>query len=245
MSAKASALPLAALLLLAPRIADAEPPVVVELYTSQGCDTCPPADAYLGELARRTEVLALGFHVDYWNYIGWTDPFARHWASERQRQYLDTLKTRYVYTPQMVVNGTAEGVGAERETIEALIRAAAARRQPQPDLTLKRRDDGALIVRVGEFASAGSAVLWLLGYDRPHRTEVLRGENEGRSAVDYQVVCNYRRLAAWSGRALEAVVPPDEARELGTGGAAVLLQLNGQGPILAAVRLDFPIATAR
>src|SRR5215469_8529565 len=88
-------------------------PVVVELFTSQGCNSCPPADAYLGELARRPELLTLGFHVDYWNYIGWTDPFARHWATQRQRGYMQSLNQRYVYTPQMVVNGASQGVGSE------------------------------------------------------------------------------------------------------------------------------------
>ncbi|HEV8025928.1 MAG TPA: DUF1223 domain-containing protein, partial [Stellaceae bacterium] len=96
-------------------------PVVVELFTSQGCSTCPPADAYLGELASRPGVIALAFHVDYWNYIGWTDPFASKAATDRQRSYAKQLGLRYVYTPQMVINGTMEGVGSGREAITQLI----------------------------------------------------------------------------------------------------------------------------
>src|SRR3974390_2231355 len=92
-------LPVAALLTLHAVAARAqEPPVVVELFTSQGCSSCPPADAYFNDLARRAGVLALGFHVDYWNYIGWTDPFAAPFATERQRQYKTNLHLRYVYT---------------------------------------------------------------------------------------------------------------------------------------------------
>ncbi len=218
------------------------PPVVVELFTSQGCSACPPADAYLGELAQRPGLLALGFHVDYWNYIGWTDPFARPWASARQRGYMQSLKQPYVYTPQMVVNGAAQGVGSERREIEALIHAAAATRPPHPELALGGRADGALVVDVGAGDSPPDrpATLWLIGYDRPHKTSVGAGENEGRVAADYQAVRSYRRLGAWPGRAMELVVPPAEAETLGSGGAAVLLQSDGTGPILAAARLDAP-----
>ncbi|HLJ64950.1 MAG TPA: DUF1223 domain-containing protein, partial [Stellaceae bacterium] len=104
-----------------------KPPVVVELFTSQGCNSCPPADAYLGELAARPDVLALSFHVDYWDYIGWTDPYSSKQATQRQRAYSHQMALRYIYTPQMVVNGTSEGVGSERQTIERLITSAAAR----------------------------------------------------------------------------------------------------------------------
>src|SRR5215469_3910472 len=107
-----------------------EPPIVVELFTSQGCSSCPPADKYLGELAKRPDVMALAFHVEYWNYIGWADPYSKPWATRRQHDYSAKLKQRFVYTPEMVVQGAAEGVGSERDTIEALIRAAAEKRLP-------------------------------------------------------------------------------------------------------------------
>src|SRR4051812_38711022 len=100
-------------------------PVVVELFTSQGCNSCPPADAFLAELAKRPDVLALSLHVDYWDYIGWKDPFAQHAFTVRQRDYSRALSQRYVYTPQMVINGELQGVGSERRTIEALIARAA------------------------------------------------------------------------------------------------------------------------
>lgn len=219
----------------------AAPPVVVELFTSQGCNTCPPADAYLGELAQRKDVLALAFHVDYWNYIGWTDPFARPWASARQRDYRDNLKTRFVYTPQIVVDGAAEGVGSETSTIDSLIRAAAAKKAatPAPRILLSWRVDGALAVDVGEGVSppGNPATLWLVGYDKQHVTSVTRGENEGRTLTDYHPVRTYKRLGSWAGWSAEFIVPADEAKALGDGGIAVLLQMNGTGPILTSAQI--------
>src|SRR5437764_14887033 len=95
----------AVLLAAAPALAGERSPVVVELFTSQGCSSCPPADDYLADLAKRQDVITLGWHVDYWNYIGWTDPFAAKWATQRQRDYERSLNQRYVYTPEMVVAG--------------------------------------------------------------------------------------------------------------------------------------------
>jgi hypothetical protein len=215
--------------------------VVVELFTSQGCNSCPPADAYLGELSKRPGLLAVAFHVDYWNYIGWTDPFARPWASARQRAYQKNLNERFVYTPQMVVNGAAQGIGSERDTIEGLIRAAAAAPvAPHPALTLRRREDGALLVEVGASTSPprAPADIWLIGYDGPHATQVAQGENEGQILTDYNAVRTYRRLGAWPGWSLELVVPAAEVPAVGDGGIVVLVQTAGVGTILAAARLE-------
>ena len=225
----------------APAGAEERPPVVVELFTSQGCNSCPPADAYLGELSKRPGLLTIAFHVDYWNYIGWTDPFARPWASARQRAYQKSLNERFVYTPQMVVNGAAQGIGSQRDTIEGLIRAAmAAPDQPHPALTLRRREDGALLVEVGASTSPphAPADIWLIGYDAVHDTAVMRGENQGQTLTDYNAVRTYRRLGAWPGWSLELVVPPAEVPATSDGGIIVLVQTAGVGPILAAARLE-------
>lgn len=219
--------------------ADARPPVVVELFTSQGCSSCPPADAYLGELAQRPGVLALAFHIDYWNYIGWTDPFARPWASARQRGYRESLHLPYVYTPQIVVGGAAQAIGSERGTIETMIRAAARTRLPAPALSLARRGDGALIVTVGAGrAPAAGTTLWLIGYDPRHTTEVLHGENKGRKLIDYNTVRTLRRVGAWTGAALTLTLPAAPGEK--PGAMAVLLQENATGPILTAATLPGP-----
>ena len=154
------------------------------------------ADAYLGELAKRPDVLALGFHVDYWNYIGWTDPFAARFATERQRSYADSLDLRYAYTPQMVVNGAAEGTGSDRAKIESLIARAAAQRAEQPSMMIARSADGQITVHVGAAPSVepGDGTLWLLSFDRQHSTEVLRGENGGHTLIDYNAVRSLERI---------------------------------------------------
>jgi hypothetical protein len=235
-----------ALLLLAPILigaARADPsPIVVELFTSQGCSSCPPADKYFGELAKRPNLVALAFHVEYWNYIGWPDPYSKPWATRRQRDYSSRLKQRFVYTPEMVVQGTAEAVGSERETVEALIRDAAAKRLPHPSLTLHWRSDGALVAALGDGKSPPGepATVWLVGYDSVHTNPVLAGENEGKVAWDHHAVRSFRRLGSWAGWSEELVVPPEEARKLSDQGVAVLLQLDGTGPILTAASIDLP-----
>jgi hypothetical protein len=235
-----SALLTIAVLAALPAAAAERQPVVVELFTSQGCNSCPPADAYLGTLAERSDLLPLAFHVDYWNYIGWPDPYARPWATARQKAYRKSLNERFVYTPQIVVAGAAQGVGSERGAVDKLIGAAEKATAPHPDLALRWREDGALLVEVGGSASpeGAPADIWLIGYDKPHETEVLRGENAGRTLTDYRAVRTYRRIGGWPGWALELVVPPQEVQNIGSGGIAVLVQRAGVGPVLAAQRID-------
>jgi hypothetical protein len=239
-----------ALFLLVPIAALAPPgaaraddsPIVVELFTSQGCSSCPPADKYLTELAKRPDVMALAFHIEYWNYIGWPDPYSKPWATRRQREYIAKLKQRFIYTPEIVVQGTAEAVGSERGTVEALIRAAASKRLPHPDLKLRWREDGSLLVNVGNGPSpqGAPATLWLLGYDHLHTNAVLAGENEGKTAMNPNPVRAFRRLGAWAGWSEELIVSADEAKTLGDDCAVVILQLDGNGPILTAADIDMP-----
>ena len=215
-----------------------QPLVVVELFTSQGCSSCPPADAYLGELARRPGILALAYHVDYWNYIGWSDPFATKFATQRQRDYSRQLNMRYVYTPQMVVNGVTEGVGSERETIGPLIKAAMDEKALRQHVTILREAPGKLVVHVDAGSTTEPATLWLVGFDREHATPVLRGENEGRTLRDYQTVRSTETIGTWHGEALDLVLTAD--RPAGDGGVAVLLQQGGSGRIIGAALLKPP-----
>lgn len=217
---------------------DDAPPVVVELFTSQGCSSCPPADNFLGELAQRPDVLALAFHVDYWNYIGWTDPFASKLATQRQRDYSQRLALRYVYTPQMVINGVAEGVGAEPDTINPLIKAAAADNTPRAVTALSRGRDGRLTVHIDAGSPPEPASIWLVGFDREHATRVLHGENEGRTLKDYQVVRSFQEIGTWNGAALDLDVAGN--RVSGDGSVAVLVQLHGTGRIIGAATLKPP-----
>ena len=214
------------------------PPVVVELFTSQGCSSCPPADSFLGELAQRPDVLALAFHVDYWNYIGWADPFASKLATQRQRDYSQRLALRYVYTPQMVINGMTEGVGAEPGTINPLIKAAASDGAPRAITALSRASDGHLAVHIDAGTAPEPASVWLVGFDREHTTRVLHGENEGRTLKDYQIVRSFQEVGTWTGSALDLEVAGNAVA--GDGSVAVLVQLRGTGRIIGAATLKPP-----
>jgi len=204
----------------------AERPVVVELFTSQGCSSCPPADALLATLADRPEVLALAFHVDYWNRLGWTDPFSSVWATARQSAYATQMGSSQVYTPQAVVDGGRDVVGSDRAALDSAI--ADARRDPSVPLTLTA-SDAALQVAVDPAAPV-DAVLWLVGFDDRHETSVRRGENAGHTLVDRNVVRSLARLDGWSPGGTIAAARPEGDR------AAVLLQA-ADGRILGAARL--------
>ena len=211
--------------------AEARTPVVVELFTSQGCSSCPPADAFLGELARREDVIALAFHVDYWDYIGWRDPFAHPDFTKRQRGYAGALGLRAIYTPQMVIDGRADAVGSDRDHVGELIRRAGA----LPKLTVALIAEGdAPELQLPEAKLERPATVWLAIYDPEERTSVRRGENAGRELSDYNIVRELRKLASWDGHAQSLRVDLGESMAEGLG-CAILVQGADHGPILAAV----------
>jgi hypothetical protein len=223
---RAALLGLAVFTLLAGSARAQEAPVVVELFTSQGCSSCPPADAFLTDLAReRRDVLPLAFHVTYWNYLGWKDPYSLDAATARQRDYARRLGEDGVYTPQMVVDGSTGFVGSSRrDGLNAI--AAAARKQVSVRLA---REAGSLLVTVG--AGAGTGQILLVGFDAAHETPVGRGENGGRTLHETNVVRSLTPIGAWNGTevALRQAPPAGE-------GFAVLLQA-ADGRILGAARL--------
>jgi hypothetical protein len=218
-------------------------PVVLELFTSQGCSSCPPADEYLGELAARGDVIPLAFHVDYWNYIGWTDPYATKEMTKRQKDYARSLNQRYVYTPEMVVNGTAQEAGSNRHGIETLIAAAKAEPNDGPTVDLKFVGADRIHAHIGAGAAqAGPATVWLVKFDRPHQTSVEHGENKGRTLTDYQTVRTFEELATWTGAPLDLDYAAYDPNDPGNGGCALIVQRDGTGPIIAAAMLKFPKA---
>jgi len=220
--------------------APASRPIVVELFTSQGCSSCPPADAFLGELAKRPDVLALGFHVDYWDYIGWKDPYASKLASQRQRLYAQAFDLPYVYTPQMVVNGEEQAVGSERGSVESALTKVTAHLPAGPSLSLALDRDGALAVHVGA-GKEETATVWLACFDREHTTPVSRGENAGSTLTNYRIVRHFQSIGSWKGAAIDLKVPAAEMSEYvgrPDQGVAVLVQRGEVGPILAAAILS-------
>ncbi len=222
------------------RDAAAEPaaaaPVVVELFTSQGCSSCPPADVLLDELAGRPGVVALSLHVDYWDYIGWKDPYASPQYTARQQRYAEALNLRYVYTPQIVVDGRANVVGSHRaEVLEAI--AAAAKRDRPIDITFSTSNGGTVIIPEGPAPDEGATV-WLAVYDREHVTEIKRGENAGRELRNANVVRSFERLGTWTGARLEIPLDLAGARARGRDGCAVIVQRGRAGPVLAAAAMS-------
>lgn len=220
----------------APAFAKDRSPVVVELFTSQGCSSCPPAEAYMRELAKRDDVIGLEFHVDYWDYIGWKDKFAQPAFTQRQKRYVQTMSARYAYTPQMVINGKTHVVGSHRSQVEAIIRSSQASEKPEPPLTL-RRDGMNLIVSIGAGQASGAYDVTFVTFDKPHVTKVKRGENRGRTLVNANVVRELAVVGSWSGKPTEFTISL-EGKD-GNGGCAVIIQKRGPGTVLAAASMPF------
>jgi hypothetical protein len=211
-------------------------PVVVELFTSQGCSSCPPADELLAELAGRPDVVALSLHVDYWDYIGWKDPYASPQYTARQQRYTESLNLRYVYTPQIVVDGYVNVVGTRRAEVLAAIETAA-RRDRAIDISFVTSNGGIVIIPEGHAPDEGATV-WLAVYDREQVTEIKRGENAGRKLRNANVVRSFERLGTWTGARLEIPLDLAGARARGRDGCAVIVQRGRAGPILAAAAMS-------
>lgn len=221
----------------AARAADPLPnaPVVVELFTSQGCSSCPPADRLLGELARRPDVIALSVHVDYWDYIGWKDPFATPATTARQHAYAQTLKQRYVYTPEMVFNGAVHDPGTNAARVEKMLRQAAERVGKRANPTLSALSGGRSLIELPRTAGVPLSDIWLLGVDPRHVTSVGRGENRGATLTNVNVVRSLEKLATWNGEAARWTIP---AGKVGATTMVALVQTTDHGPILGAAKLD-------
>jgi hypothetical protein len=182
-----------------------ERPVLVELFTSEGCSSCPPADALLAELATRPSVLALSFHIDYWDRLGWKDPFSSREATQRQEHYATLLDLATVYTPQIVVDGRWQAVGSDRADVEHALDLARRHRQEVP-VTLAL-DHGQAQIKLGSGSEAATASVLLIGFDRRHVTAVKSGENGGRTLPHVDVVRGVEEIARYSGSAAAITAP--------------------------------------
>lgn len=209
----------------------AEQPVVVELYTSQGCSSCPPADRILGELSERDDVIALGLHVDYWDYLGWKDKFANPQFTKRQRAYARAAGERTIYTPQMVIGGKDHVIGSKPMKIANIIRKHGQKSAPV-SLNVKR-SGGTILIEASPKSGIGAAVIDIVTYAPKSTVEIRRGENAGRKITYHNIVQSWSRLGTWNGtgtyRASAEVAPGTPV--------VILVQSQGAGPILAAARL--------
>ena len=219
----------AAFLGLAPMAAAQAEPVVVELFQSQGCSSCPPADANLNAIADRPDVLALSFAVTYWDQLGWKDTFAKPEYTARQYAYARGMLHSNVATPEVVINGSRDLLGVDRRELDAAIRAAGT-----PVGASLAVADGSVRIAAGS-APARGADVWLVRYDpRVQFVAIRRGENGGKTLPHRDIVRQFVRLGGWFGAARSFPLPRSPSSGLKT---AILVQTAAGGPILAAVKL--------
>ena len=205
-------------LALAAMPAGADPrPVVVELFTSQGCSSCPPADALLRELARRGDVLALGFHISYWDRLGWKDPLSSEASTERQRAYAKRFNGGQVYTPQIVVDGMHEMIGSDRAAVFAALRETKPKTVAPVAIAADRHS---VTIGGGNGKGEGRGDVLLVRFARHRSTAVAAGENSGRTLEDANGVEALTTLGTWEGTAVNFPLEPPGPGE----GLAVLVQ---------------------
>ncbi|WP_242650977.1 DUF1223 domain-containing protein [Yoonia tamlensis] len=204
--------------------------MVVELYTSQGCSSCPPADALLHELAKRDDVIALALHVDYWDYIGWTDIFGRPENTARQHAYARAAHAPTVYTPQMIIGGVDHVIGSRPMQVMELLQAHG--REVYPVTVTLTRTQGQLeISAVAQ--TTGSYVVEIVRFTPEEIVDIRHGENAGKQLTYSNVVTAFDQVAAWDGAGVLTV----RAEMHGDDPVAVLVQHAGNGPIVGAAQL--------
>jgi len=205
--------------------------VLVELYTSQGCSSCPPADEFLGRLAKRDDVIALSLHVDYWDYIGWKDSFARPKFSKRQHSYAYAAGKNMVFTPQMVINGQDMAGGTKFAKVKALIKTR--QQETSPVQLVLERNGQTLVIKAQTDYAPLEMVVQLVRYTDGEKVMIKRGENAGRKIRYHNVVTDWNVLTHWNGTqplSICAEISGDDA-------VVVVVQTAGYGPVLATARL--------
>jgi hypothetical protein len=214
---------------------------VVELFTSQGCSSCPTADALFETYAARPDLVALTFPVDYWDYLGWKDTLASPKFSARQRAYAKARGDGRVYTPQVVVNGLTHVVGSNASDIDTAI----AFTKPQIDpvrvgVRLTSKNEHLVINLDGapDPAKAGEATIWLALIQRKAEVKIKRGENTGRTVVYHNVVREWMPVGMWNGQAATIKLAHHAVKQSGVDGCAIVVQHGDAGQIIGAAMLD-------
>lgn len=215
---------------LASQVVAQDSPVVVELYTSQGCSSCPPADEILRELAKREDVIALALHVDYWDYLGWVDVFGKPEHTARQQAYAQAAQAAMIYTPQMIVGGTDQMVGSRPMQVMDSLQAHASKPSPF-DVELMRSGD--MVTITAAPGLPGDYDVQLVRYMPTQTVDIRRGENAG-SQIDYaNIVTSWTVLGQWDGlMPLDVSVPAE-----GPDAIVAIIQQTGHGAIVGAARL--------
>jgi hypothetical protein len=212
--------------------AEAKLPVVVELFTSQGCSSCPPADSILADIARMDGVIALALHVDYWDYIGWPDSFAAPTHTQRQEAYARTAGEKMIYTPQIIVNGMDRVVGGDAMAVMERVHAHADATTPI-DLRLSR-EGGQVRIEAEPVLLAHPLEVQVVRYLPQDEIAITGGENAGLTMAYHNIVTSWDTAGTWDGaEPLSMAVPAD-----GPEPVVIILQEPGPGRIRAAARLD-------
>ncbi|MGB0854271.1 MAG: DUF1223 domain-containing protein [Pikeienuella sp.] len=206
-------------------------PVVVELFTSQGCSSCPPADEFLGRIADREDIIALSLHVDYWDYLGWKDVYGLPGHSDRQRKYARHMKERMVYTPQIIVNGAEGMVGSQTALVEDAIKRHLAK-PASAVVGVSLRGDR-LVVEVAPSGTATAGHVVMAWYSRTENVAIGAGENTGRRITYHNVVRGWADLGEWRGSPIAMTAP----KPMTADGVAVLVHDTKTGQIIGAGRL--------
>jgi hypothetical protein len=224
---------------------DAQRPLgVVELFTSQGCSSCPPADAILADLAQKGDVIALSYHVDYWDYLGWQDTLGSPENTQRQYDYMKSFGTRSVYTPQAVINGQAHVNGAHRsEVSDALNDMKGTGAALKVDVDVSQSAESITIKTSASSEPVGEAHVLLVSYDAAQPVEITRGENAGKTVVYWNAVRSIQTAGIWRGKEAQFEMPVSDMAKKGAN-CAVLLQSTGKGgapgTILGAAVVQLP-----
>ncbi|WP_169544120.1 DUF1223 domain-containing protein [Sneathiella aquimaris] len=211
-----------------------QPKTVIELYTSQGCSSCPPADKLMGEIVQKPDVLGLSFAVTYWDYIGWKDTFANSENDARQTRYRDQFGARYVYTPQMVVAGADHFVGSNAHELEQNLLAFKGHAE-QIKLTW-RIDGNRLFINLPDHLNG--ATIWQVDIDHKQEVQIGRGENTGKSITYHNIARRTQPLENWDGQHKTIELDLAALMNEGRDGCAILIQERGFGPIIAALEID-------
>ena len=213
---------------------------VIELFTSQGCSSCPAADALLQKYATRRDVVALTFNVDYWDYLGWKDTLASPKYSARQRAYAKVRGDGRIYTPQVVVNGVAHVVGSVGRDIDRAVAETAGQLAKSRVPVEVRSEGGRIVIDVGSGAVEGGpadATIWLAAIQREAEVPIRAGENRGRSLKYFNIVRELTPVGMWSGKAARFEIAADAVKVPGVESCAVLVQSGKAGPIIGAAML--------
>ncbi len=222
------------------RPAHADPRAVVELFTSQGCSSCPPADKIIGELAKDPNVIALSLPIDYWDYLGWKDTLADSRFSARQKAYSHVRGDRNVYTPQVVVNGSTHVIGSDRAKIEGAIdttKKADGVMSVPVSMTVSGKQINVSVAASNKGAAARHGEVWICSVSKSVPISIGRGENRGKEITYHNVVRNLLKVGDWNGNAGSWAVPLENISREGVDAAAVYVQDGNRenpGPMLGA-----------